>query len=359
MKISFSRHAVALAGLLTMAGLAQANQEPGLYIVPYVGFQTFDNDLSLDDDSLAGLALGRQLPGNWAVELAYSQTNTRTDHFASKKVDTDYWHFDALYQFPIDDHWSPYAVFGIGGVNYKIPHDGNKDTQVNVGAGIQYSFNSRFAIRTDIRGLMAAEEVHEGTVVNIGLVYALGKCDTKKAKPMQAAEPVAKVAEPAVTPVPVMPVVEKDTDGDGVMDDQDKCPDTSKGAKVDAEGCYVALEKPREFTLNVKFKTGKSAIQEASKGQVADLAAFLTQYPQTKVTIEGHTDSDGSAEYNRLLSQKRAEAVRQSLINDYQVAADRLTAIGYGEDKPIADNATAEGKAQNRRVVVKVSTQKQ
>ena len=68
------------------------------------------------------------------------------------------------------------------------------------------------------------------------------------------------------------------------------------GAKVDADGCYLALEGDKEFVLNVRFQTAKAVIQPDSKGQIAELAAFLTQYPQTSTVFEGHTNSDGSTE---------------------------------------------------------------
>lgn len=355
MKKTFGQHVAMIGGGLVLSAAAQAGQSPSLYLAPFVGYQTFDNELSLEDDMAVGLALGRQLDNNWAVELAYSQTETEIDGVLKSDVDNDYWHFDALYQFPGESKWTPYLVFGVGETIYKYDNEKNDETQWNAGAGVQYAVTSRLSLRADVRGLMVAEEVSEGAVANLGVVLALGNVNSKPAvKPVpQAPVEVAPVAE--VVPEPV---VEKDTDGDGVFDSKDKCPDTSKGAKVDADGCYLALEEDREFTLNVRFQTAKAVIQQDSKGQIAELAAFLTQYPQTSTVVEGHTDSDGSAEYNKTLSQKRAEAVRQSLIDDYKVAAERVTAVGYGEEKPIADNATAEGKAQNRRVVAKVSTKK-
>ncbi len=308
--------------------------------------------MALDDDVAYGLAIGNQVSDTWAVELAYNFSSTENK---TSDVDVDYWHLDALYQFTEEQSnspWTPYIVFGFGETSYDAAKCDQKDTQWNAGVGVKYAVNSNLAVRADVRGLLTADEVEEDTLVNIGLVYAFGKAQSK---PASQPAPVAKKVEAA--PV-VAAVADKDSDMDGVMDSKDKCPDSAKGSKVDADGCYVALEGDKEFTLNVKFQSGKSVIQPDSKGQIAELAAFLTSYPQTNTTVEGHTDSVGSAEYNKSLSQKRAEAVKQSLINDYKISAERVSAVGYGEEKPIADNATAEGQSQNRRVVAKVSTKK-
>ena len=80
----------------------------------------------------------------------------------------------------------------------------------------------------------------------------------------------------------------------------------------------------------------------------------MSQYPQTTATVEGHTDSVGTDAYNQSLSEKRADAVRDVLVNQYGVGGDRLNAVGYGESRPVADNATEEGRAINRRVEAEV-----
>jgi outer membrane protein OmpA-like peptidoglycan-associated protein len=80
----------------------------------------------------------------------------------------------------------------------------------------------------------------------------------------------------------------------------------------------------------------------------------MGQYPQTTTVVEGHTDSVGSDVYNQKLSERRANAVRDVLVNQYGVGADRVNAVGYGEARPVADNATDSGRAVNRRVEAEV-----
>lgn len=104
------------------------------------------------------------------------------------------------------------------------------------------------------------------------------------------------------------------------------------------------------ITLNVLFDTDKATIKNTFYDDINNVASFMAKNPTATVTIEGHTDSQGSAEYNQQLSKRRADAVRQELIKQ-RIDAKRLLAVGYGESRPIADNATATGRAKNRRVV--------
>ncbi len=119
----------------------------------------------------------------------------------------------------------------------------------------------------------------------------------------------------------------------------------------------VAVAEPAEAVrveLDVKFDFDKAQVKPESYGDIKNLADFLTQYPQTTTVVEGHTDSVGSDAYNQKLSERRANAVRDVLVNQYGVGADRVNAVGYGETRPVADNTTADGRAVNRRVEAEV-----
>lgn len=142
----------------------------------------------------------------------------------------------------------------------------------------------------------------------------------------------------------------KDTDGDGVNDAKDTCPDTKAGAKVDATGCYIVLQKAVTINIDVKFPSGSSRIDAAGTAEVEKFAKQMIEYPQTNVEVGGHTDNTGNANTNRRLSQARADAVRKMLIEKFGIEASRLSSVGYGPDKPIADNGTQEGRNKNRRV---------
>ncbi len=115
--------------------------------------------------------------------------------------------------------------------------------------------------------------------------------------------------------------------------------------------------EPVRVELDVKFDFDKSKVKEESYGDIKSLADFMTQYPQTTTVVEGHTDSVGTDAYNQGLSERRANAVRDVLVNQYSIDGSRVSSVGYGESRPVADNATSAGRAINRRVEAEVEAQ--
>jgi len=137
-----------------------------------------------------------------------------------------------------------------------------------------------------------------------------------------------------------------DSDGDGVPDYKDKCPDTQAGAVVGGDGCYVHPDEPLTFTI--LFDTDKSDIRADQEAAIRRGLEMLRKYPITDAVIEGHADWRASQAYNLPLSERRAEAVRDYLVAG-GIEPDRLTTVGYGELRPAADNRTPEGLQKNRR----------
>lgn len=137
-----------------------------------------------------------------------------------------------------------------------------------------------------------------------------------------------------------------DSDGDGVIDSADQCPDTPAGDRVDGKGCSL----PKVLNLQgVNFDNDKDLLRPESIAILDEAVSTLKRYPGLKVEIAGHTDSRSSDAHNLDLSQRRAKAVMDYFIGQ-GVEADRLSAKGYGEVEPIADNGTAAGRFKNRRV---------
>lgn len=147
-----------------------------------------------------------------------------------------------------------------------------------------------------------------------------------------------------------------DSDKDGVIDSLDQCPNTRAGLAVDSKGCPPPIEENVKIAIGVLFATGKADIREDSTEDIKKLGVFMQTYPTTTTVIEGHTDSVGSAALNKDLSQRRAEAVREYLTKNYNIDANRIKAVGYGPDRPVADNATAEGRQKNRRIEAAIET---
>ena len=155
---------------------------------------------------------------------------------------------------------------------------------------------------------------------------------------------------PAGQPVDAMGC-ELDDDGDGVVNRLDQCPGTPAGVQVDIKGCEIKAVIRLE---GVNFETNPDRLLDTAYGRLNDAAATLLKNPTIEVEVAGHTDSDGAAEYNEGLSQRRAQTVHDYLASK-GVEESRMTVRGYGESQPIADNATRAGKAQNRRVELRIT----
>jgi len=142
-------------------------------------------------------------------------------------------------------------------------------------------------------------------------------------------------------------IAEKDSDGDGVVDSKDKCPNTPKGAIVDKVGCWAfhgVMFAHDSFKIS-KAKSDNSAL-------FVNAVKVLKLNPSLTVEIQGHTDSQGTEEYNQGLSERRANAVKEKLV-EKGINPARLTTKGFGELNPATSNATAAGRAHNRRVQYK------
>lgn len=137
-----------------------------------------------------------------------------------------------------------------------------------------------------------------------------------------------------------------DSDGDGVYDYLDQCPDTPRGVSVDNFGC------PTTLTLHINFGHDSSRVGPEYDDEIAKAAQCIRDYPGNAVFIDGHTDSSGAAAYNQTLSEQRAAAVKQRLVERFGIPEKRMVPRGFGESRPVANNDLAEGRALNRRVEV-------
>jgi outer membrane protein OmpA-like peptidoglycan-associated protein len=154
-----------------------------------------------------------------------------------------------------------------------------------------------------------------------------------------------------------------DRDADRVPDHRDDCPDEAAALTIDprkSDGCPSRVyfeESALKITEKILFASNKSTIDKRSFGLLDDIAKVLAKYPGVKkIQVEGHTDSDGKDDANLKLSQDRVDAVVKYLVGK-GVAAERLVAKGFGETKPVGDNATKEGKEANRRVEFQILEQ--
>lgn len=388
---------IALAVLLApMAAISQAE----VTFTPFATYRHFDNQTveSVDRSSPQqpdiegkegyGLSLGYRFTPAFGVEAHFARTETETETttaFPAPATDirADRMSLDAYYTFNADSKFSPYILVGAG--EGRIKPDGMdsfKDTIVNAGLGAFYRFTDKVALRMEAREVFNSDEDLNDAVAMLGLEFSAGAAAVA-AEPQAQTEPEpAPVEEMAAAPEPVAPAdadndgvpdeadkcantpagVQVNADGcpldgdkDGVVDYLDKCPTTAELVVVDASGCDKVLTEAISLELKVNFDSGKAIVKDEYKGEIEKAAAVMKQYPSAYMEIQGHTDSSGRAAANNALSQQRADAVRAVLVNEFGVAGDHITAKGYGSSQPIADNKTAEGRTQNRRVVAVVT----
>lgn len=386
-----------IATALALAPLALAAHAEVTF-TPMGAYQWFDSGTveellatpsapDIEDHEGYALALGYRFTPAVGVEVNYGRTKTGTEADPlnpSQSVRNSRLSADAYYAFNADGKFSPYVLAGVGQTRLKATSlPGNEDTLGELGLGAFYRFNSNVALRMEVRDVHNIDNDLDDQLALLGLEFSPGE-SSKAEEP--APQPVAEEAPAPVEQLAAAPVKPADTDEDGVTDDQDqcpktpvgvavdatgcpldadkdgvpdswdKCPDTKAGAAVDADGCYQVLKQEVAIDLNVQFATGKADIQGDASAEIQKVADFMKQYPNVNVTIEGHTDSRGNAAKNKALSQKRADTVKAEIVK-LGVDATRLSAVGYGADKPIADNATEEGRAKNRRVVASAKAQ--
>jgi outer membrane protein OmpA-like peptidoglycan-associated protein len=146
-----------------------------------------------------------------------------------------------------------------------------------------------------------------------------------------------------------------DSDGDGVNDDTDQCVD--KPGTVENKGCppiKAELVKRILFVAhNIQFRNNSRKLTGSSLSSLLELADTLNSNPDLELTVEGHTDNSGSAEYNQILSEQRAAEVKKVLVS-MGIPQERISTRGFGDTQPIGDNKTRKGKAINRRVVLRL-----
>jgi OmpA-OmpF porin, OOP family len=328
------------------APLYAADDTGRWYLTPQAGYLWTDDSRNTQDDLLYGLAFGKHLSDKWSAELNF---NVADLDVPVGKFEFHALSADVLGAFASGRAVSPYVTFGAGMLkNSFSPGADVDDFMAQAGLGLMWRVSDHFALRPEVKARWdetGAQGWQTDYLAELGFQFTFAGAPAPQPAPVPAAPP-----PPAPAPPPPAPVQPVDSDGDGVLDPDDKCPGTPRGVAVDAQGC----ERKGSITLEgVMFEFNSATLLADSRAPLERVAEDLRKYPRLKIELQGHTDSVGSDEYNLDLSQQRAETVARFLI-DAGVPASQMTTRGYGETDPIADNSTAEGRAQNRRVVMKV-----
>lgn len=350
----------------TLAGLAlPLHAEEVLDKRPYISTlfaYTFeDGDRNSDPGLGFAVSSGKVLNKYWNAELGGFWQ--RYDNLPGGNDWTDFGaKVDGLFFYSRDRAFSPY--FGVGaGVQHttlKGP-GGASDTEPLVDAGLgffkYFALGDRdLAFRADLRyrwaGLDNIKAAAPGTddlaepVLKLGLVLPLGP------RPGAGSDAAAGATKPT-GPAKIL-----DSDGDGIADANDRCPGSAKGTPVDAYGCtkeQLAAGSERQFD-DVLFDFDKSDLTPTGVAILDNAAEVVNsgEYKSLRINVSGHTDWVGSEGYNQALSERRANVVKNYLIQK-GVDASRIRTFAFGETTPVADNETVEGRAKNRRAEIRTT----
>ncbi len=338
---------VAVGSLVAAFSLNALAQGQGAVEVEAFGKRYFtDSSRDLSNGNLFGCSVGYYLTDDVELALSYGEFHDiRSENdTGNKNIKGSQAGLDAIYHFGTPGvGLRPYVSAGFAHQSISnVPARTGRDhsTFANIGTGLKYYFTENFYAKAGLDGMYNIDVGESEWAAGVGVGVNFGGGSKPAAEPAPA--PVAEVCS--------------DSDNDGVCDNVDKCPDTPANVTVDADGCPAVAEVVR-VELDVKFDFDKSKVKEESYGDIKNLADFMNQYPSTTTTVEGHTDSVGTDAYNQKLSERRANAVREVLVNQYGVGSERVNSVGYGESRPVADNATDAGRAVNRRVEAEVEAQ--
>ncbi|HBD12023.1 MAG TPA: hypothetical protein DCZ13_07735 [Porticoccaceae bacterium] len=312
---------IVLVAVLTVAAKVDANE--GFYVGPSLSAYYLDSDRYVggaEDAVVAGANLGYRFFNDWALELGVGSEVAGND-LELAKLDFYYWFGEDA------TTWRPYFTMGVAYYEQDVSSSGpvlNPDQkythQGSVGMGLSKMLDDHLEFRGDVRFLHQVREGHEGIndgSLNLALNYFF---NGPKAAPIVAAEPVPEpeYVEPAPEPQP---------------------------------------DQLRTITvrLNVEFEFDKAIVRAIYGDELQAVANAMKVHDDIELVLEGHTDWIGTDAYNQDLSDRRAKAVKAKLVETYGIAANRISTVGYGESRPIADNKTDEGRARNRRVIGELS----
>ncbi len=377
---------------LVWANVTLAEEKAGQwYLTPAaIGVWVADGQPREDESGFA-IAFGRALTDKVNLELMF----TSVDHGGGGGADQDIRELELnfLRVWFRDASWSPYFLLGLGAMNIDSTDPAlnfrEKSGSIGMGLLIDLGRGGTVSLRPELRlrKFFAPNGSTNDLVAMIGLQIPFGSPHAKPAPPAPSDADGDGVAD-GVDRCPGTPRgravrangCEYDADGDGVVDGADRCPGTPSGAPVDAAGCPLdsdgdgvadymdncpgtpagtrvdnrGCELQEEIHLRgVNFETNSADLTADSSARLDDATATLLKNSDLRVEVAGYTDSSGSAAYNQTLSGRRAQSVLDYLVS-HGVDAGMLSARGYGESNPIASNATAAGRAENRRVTLRI-----
>ncbi|RUO69298.1 OmpA family protein [Pseudidiomarina salinarum] len=352
MKTNKITQAIGALALVGIAMPAVATDQPGWYlgagggparatiakdeIIADLANSGFETSVFRFDDREFGYKIfaGYKFNQHFALEGGYFNLGefnytATTVPAGTKTGELDFrgWNLDLIGMYPLTERSSLFArigahnskstvdFVGTGAVNVFTPHYQKTSTHYKVGAGYQYQVNDSVALRFEVERYRMDDAVGNRGDIDLYSVNVLFRFGATSHAPAKQVPVVEEPATAAPAPAPV------------VVDQVRYCSE-----------------------LDIEFEIAKNDIQRVNREHMLVLATFLDKYPETRAVIEGHTDNVGNDADNLRLSQERAQSVVNYLTSEHDIDGDRLTAVGYGETRPVADNDTDAGKQANRRI---------
>lgn len=341
---------------LTGTALASDVQTADDYVSILPGRTFPDRSLGTTGHGLSmSVGYGRSLRGPWGIEANLGGELLETGEQGGTDFYQQFLTVDLTYSFlqPRGDRWTPFALVGVGGARddrFPDSRDGAA-LLLEAGAGVVSPrfFGDRVSLRAEARYVHDSREGGHGEPrVSLGIEIPLGRV-------VRVVEqvPVEKIVERVVIKEVERPA--SDADGDGVDDSRDRCPDTPRGLRVDANGCVIVNQSIE--LRGVTFELNQARLTPNAQTVLTEVARAFTGQPSLRVEIAGHTDSSGSASYNMNLSQRRADSVRTYLLS-HGASEAQLSARGYGESQLlISPEKSEDDRERNRRVEFRVVDQ--
>jgi OOP family OmpA-OmpF porin len=301
------------------------------------------------------------LEGRWSdsgdgeSDILLEDSNGDRTNIGDIEASIDGWTVYGVANWPVAQRWDLFGKVGYtdqsADVDLSVSDGGeggsasvsDDDSGFAAALGARWRFARHWAATVEGEYLAVDfdDSLEEPWRVGLNVEYWFGGAEL----PMAAAAPVA-AAVAAPPPPPARPAAPKDGDGDGIVDGTDQCPDTPQGDRVGPQGCSC------DVTRQLQFKLNSAELTDEDKAILDEVVENLTRLKFVSGTVTGHTDSSGSEAYNQGLSERRAQTVA-TYLEGKGIGAGRLKVSGAGESEPIADNTTKDGRAQNRRVVLK------
>lgn len=324
MKMSMLAMAIGAVAMMGQTAVAETEFDDRWYLSPAVGFARPHDDRLGDDGPYHGLSFGRFVTPQFSVDLRLDRYKTEFDQQTpgnSETIRLNSYGVVGRYHLDVGSAATrPYLLIAGGIQEHASYYDTGRDIYGSLGAGLSHDLNDRFSLRAELEGRY--DNDRDTFDRSRGFIDVLGSV-ALNIRLGDLPPPPAPRAEPAPPPPPPAPAPEPEPEPEVIF----------------------------EFDATVAFELDSADLRSSAVAELNEAAALLNLHEElVHIEVAGHTCNVGAEAYNQTLSERRAAAVRDYLVNEGGIDPDRLVTRGYGEDRPKVPNTSRENRQQNRRV---------